>query len=230
MVFENLQQIITHCKWEGQYEYMDDYFISVNEQQIIDIFNGNINESETTVELLLWIAIYFRHIKNDYLNMKKFLKMTIKKKNTLGMTMMASYYFEIEQYTKMKKYYKMAINKGYSPAMNNMAYYYLNIKKNISKAVSMYKRAIEKGNMQAMTNLGVYYYTCTYDKTLGVDLFKQAVKKGDSNAMNNLAIYYCSIGAYFHAIQLFERVIEKGNLHSNAINNLAIIKKLYYKK
>ena len=147
-MFTSLQSII------DTYHYIFDDNLTHYESQIIEIFNGYVNDTDDPC-LLNINGLYYKSIK-DYDQMKKYYQMAIEKNNSSAMFNLAIYYQSIKDYEQMMKYYLMAIEKGQETAMNNLASYYESIK-DYEQMIKYYLMAIEKGNEMAMCNLAKYY-------------------------------------------------------------------------
>src|SRR5438552_2937590 len=117
-----------------QYNY--DYVNIDTKDSLIKIHNLLINniifEPLTSIELL-YLAIYYREISQNYELMKKYYLMAIDKGNSDAMNNLGYYYDKIEEnYDLMKKYYLMAIEKrNYDAAKNLLKYYIKNSNENI---------------------------------------------------------------------------------------------------
>jgi TPR repeat protein len=135
--------------------------IDVNE--IIDIFNGNIDEYvlkyNNCSPIQLIFALYYQFECINYELMKIHYLYCIENDNDTAMNNLGYYYQTIEKdYEKALMYYKMAILLKNSSAMNNLAYYYEKKLNNYEKAIEYYKMSIGAGSLDAINNLASLYY------------------------------------------------------------------------
>ena len=123
---------------------------------------------------MIHMGTYYRHIKKDYDNMKKYYLMAIEKNNDIAMYGLGCYYNEIKDYDNMKKYYLMAIEKNNIEALNALATYYKDVEKDYDNMKKYFLRDINiilrdgyeyRYNDEVLLyNLGKYYEEiCDYD-------------------------------------------------------------------
>ena len=113
-MFETLNDISKVCD-----EYIFNEEIKY-EEDIINIFNGNILKETNNDFLLNIIGLYYEYIEKNYDEMKKYYLKSVELNNVEAMYNLVRYYDENEEYDKMKKYYLMAFENG-----DNDGMYYL---------------------------------------------------------------------------------------------------------
>jgi TPR repeat protein len=160
--------------------------------EIIDIFNGNVEKYLKNIELYNNLGNYYKHIEKNYDLMKKYYLKAIKLDNVTSMNNIGHYYHHIEQnYKLMKKYYLMAIKKGSSNAMGNLGNYYEHIEKNYDLMKKYYLMAIKLDNNIAMNNLGYYYQFIEKNYGLMKEYYLMAIKNDfNYKNMHYLLNYY----------------------------------------
>jgi TPR repeat protein len=193
---------------------------SEHEREIVDIFNGKINDETTNDIVLNCVGLYHRYVTSNYELAVKYFLMAIEKGNADAINNLGWYYAKIEKnYEFAVKYYLMAIEKGNVNSMYNLGWYYDDIEKNYDLAVKYYLLAIEKGNAKAMNNLGWYYAKIEKNYELAIKYYLMAIEKCNVKAMDNLGRYYAKIEKNYElAIKYYLMAIEKGN--KKAMNNL----------
>uniref|UniRef100_A0A6C0H5L5 RING-type domain-containing protein n=1 Tax=viral metagenome TaxID=1070528 RepID=A0A6C0H5L5_9ZZZZ len=202
--------------------------IICDEKIILSIFNSlelkeedyDLNDSN----ILVFIGIYYRHVKKDNKNAKKYYLMAIEKGNKTGMNDLGYLYHIVEKdYKNAKKYYLMAVEKGNVNGMNNLGTLYHNIEKDYENAKKYYLMAIEKGDdHDAMNNLACLYYGIEKDNENAKKYYLMAIEKGNETAigniksiMDNLELYIC-----------LKKITNKTELIENGIKELKKTKKV----
>ena len=152
--YDNLNQI------EQKYNTTFDAKYNIISDTILDIFNNdcaNINNYNLSDVLVLSVlGYYYKHVKKDFNEMKKYYMLAIDLKNSSAMNNLGHYYESIEKYDEMTKWYTMAIKNNNSNAMNNLGYHYENIE-NYDEMKKLYLMAIDLKNVNAMYNLAYHY-------------------------------------------------------------------------
>ncbi len=192
--YTNLKQI------ENEYNILLSKNYYDNENIVLEIFNNNIenfkNYDLNNAIILNIIAIYYRFVKKNYSEMKKYFLLAINLKDTNAMNNFANYYGCIKKYDKMKKWIliAMTIDSSDFDTFHNLGYYYECIK-NYNKMLKWYLISSKYGNLNSMNYLGHYYESIkNYDEM--EKWFLMAIELGCSDAMNNLACYYYEIKNY----------------------------------
>ena len=187
--------------------------------EILEIYNSEnpeININLDNVNILNWISLYYKNIKN-YEKMKKYYLIAIEKENSDAMTNLGIYYYFIEKNHKEAiKYYSMAIEKGNSNAMLRLGCY-CELIEDYEEMTKYFLMAIEKDNSNAMYSLGSHYEDIE-DYEEMKKYYLMAIEKGNSNAMFKLGYYYENIKDYQEMTKYYLMAIEKEN--SNAMFKL----------
>jgi TPR repeat protein len=183
---------------------------------ILKILNSNVITDFIPGYEIIY-AIYYRYIKNDINEMKKYYLIAVENNNIDAIIDLGYYYYEVEKnYVEMFKYYLMGIELGNSYAMCNLGIYYTDIK-DYKLATKYYLMAIEKGNECAMNNLGYYYYiNKEYD--LAIKYYLMAIENGCIMSICNLGCLYLDIKEYEKMKHYYLLAISKGN--KNALTHL----------
>uniref|UniRef100_A0A6C0H5C5 RING-type domain-containing protein n=1 Tax=viral metagenome TaxID=1070528 RepID=A0A6C0H5C5_9ZZZZ len=220
-MFENIDEI------EKKYGLIISKRIN-DEKIILSIFNSlelkeedyNLNDSN----ILVFIGIYYRHVKKDNENAKKYYLMAIEKGNAYGMNNLGYLYYDMEKdYENAKKYYLMAVEKGNDCAMYNLGYLYYNIEKDYENAKKYYLMAVEKGDdHDAMYNLGCLYYDIKKDYNNAKKYWLMAYEKGNDCVMNNIKRIMNNLELYIS----LKEMINKTELIENEIKELKKVKKV----
>uniref|UniRef100_A0A6C0H5C3 RING-type domain-containing protein n=1 Tax=viral metagenome TaxID=1070528 RepID=A0A6C0H5C3_9ZZZZ len=219
-MFKNIEEI------EKKYGLIINKKIN-NEKILLSIFNSlEIREEDydlNDLNVLVIIGLYYRDVKKDYENAKKYYLMAVEKGNANGMNDLGYLYHIVEKdYENAKKYYLMAVEKGNDSAMNNLGNLYHNVEKDYENAKKYYLMAIENGCNMAMNNLGYLYYNVEKDYENAKKYYLMAIEKGNANAMNNLGYLYHFVEKdNENAKKYYLMAIEKGN--ELAINNLGLL-------
>ena len=125
---------------------------------LIDVFNNNnltydINDDKITNIY----GLYYQYKIKNYIEMKKFYKLSIDKNNSDAMFNLGFYYQGIgENNVLMKKYYLMAIELKHVNAMLLLGDFYL-FEKNYTEMKKYFKMAIDNGNKEAIIDLALYF-------------------------------------------------------------------------
>uniref|UniRef100_A0A6C0H6C5 RING-type domain-containing protein n=1 Tax=viral metagenome TaxID=1070528 RepID=A0A6C0H6C5_9ZZZZ len=214
-MFENIEEI------EKKYGLKIDKN-KYDEKIILLIFNSSELKEEdydlNDSNVLNIIGIYYRHVKKDNENAKKYYLIAIEKENEDAMYNIGYLYDKEKDYENAKKYYLMAIVKGNTSALNNLGNLYYD-KKDYENAKKYYLIAIEKGNDSAMNNLGLLYYKVEKDYENAKKYYLMSAEKGNNDAMNNLgSLYYNIEKDNENAKKYWLMAIEKGN--ESAMNNI----------
>ena len=212
-MFENIKEI--EKKYGLIFSKNDD------EKIVLSIFNSlelkeknyNLNDSN----ILVFIAIYYRYVKKDYENEKKYYLMAVEKGNKTGMNNLGYLYDIFEKdYKNAKKYYLMAIENGNKLAMNNLGSLYHNVEKDYENAKKYYLMAIENGCNMAMNNLGYLYYDIEKDYENAKKYWLMAIEKGNTSAMNNIKSMMDNLELYIS----LKKITNKNELIENKITNI----------
>ena len=187
--------------------------------EILEIYNSEnpeININLDNVNILNWISLYYKNIKN-YEKMKKYYLIAIEKENSDAMTNLGIYYYFIEKNHKEAiKYYSMAIEKGNSNAMLRLGCY-CELIEDYEEMTKYFLMAIEKDNSNAMYSLGSHYEDIQNYEEMK-KYYLMAIEKDNLDAMTNYACYYEDIEDYEEMKKYYLMAIEKGN--SNAMFKL----------
>jgi TPR repeat protein len=179
MTYDNIQDIIAKHQQANLLNYIKRH--NLIEEEIIDIFNGNIDEYvlkyNNCSPIQLIFALYYQFEVINYEVMKIYYLYCIENNNSTAMNNLAYYYqFTEKDFEKSVLYYKMAISLNNSTSMNNLAYYYEKNLNNLDKAIYYYKLSINNGCKDAIINLACLYYK-NNELTLAKEYIELYIKK-----------------------------------------------------
>ena len=168
-----------------EHNHIEDYIVNLYNNELIEL---NLIDSNK----LLWNGNYYKDIKKNYDEMRKYYLMAIELNNSSTMYNLGLYYETIENYDEMRKYYLRAIELNNSRAMHNLGLYYQTVE-NYDEMRKYYLMAIELNNISAMNNLGLYYQTVEKNYNEMKKYYLMAIKLNDSNV-----IKLCENYSYFY--------------------------------
>ena len=193
-----------------RYDYLSEY--------ILNLYNHKIIENDSA-DKLFWNGNYYRNIKRNYDEMKKYYLMAIDLNNSDAMNKLGIYYQIIEKnYDETKKYYLMAIELNNDTSMYNLAIYYQKIEKNYEKMKKYLLMAIELNNSDAMNNLGYYYQEIKRNYDEMKRYYLMAIELNNNTAMINLEFHYKDDLLSFYC--LLSKIENKNDLINEKINEL----------
>ena len=204
--FKTLKQIYATYNDDTYYDdvYIENY--SNITDYILNLYNDNIKFNNCyDLNKLLWNVNYYKDIKPNYNEMKKYYLMAIDVGSSDAMLTLAHYYHNIEKNCdEMKKYYLMAIDLGNSDAMFNLGRYYHYIEKDYNETKKYYLMAIELGNSNAMNNLGNYYEDIEKDYDKMKKYYLMAIELG-----NDGVIRRCKQNNYYYDNDIKNKILYK---------------------
>lgn len=197
---------------------------SVQEQIILDIFNGAYVLNTDDDEIYNLLGLYHEYITEDYKKMDYYYLKAIEKDNSTAMCNLALHHKCItKNYEQTEKYLLIAIGKGNLKAMRLLASYHEYTTKDYEKMEYYYLMAIEKCDTEAMCRLAFYYKNTKKDYIQMEKYFLMAIEKGNIDAMYTLARHHQTKTKDYKKMEYYYLMaIENGD--ENAYDALKIIK------
>jgi hypothetical protein len=162
------------------------------EKDIVDIFNGNITETDDSL-LNNVIGLYYRHIKKDDDTAIKHYMMASDKDNIIAMLNLVTKYNEMKNYDLMKHYALKILDNHcddefsahhsiYNNTVYTLAKYYYDVKNDPKEGIKYIRMGIEKNDFDSLN----YIITKTGKKSLDHTTQDCVVKYFEDNTIEKL--------------------------------------------
>ena len=171
---------------------------------IISIFNGNIQLKTDNPILLRIIGLYYKNVEENQDKMIEYYTQAsdlndIKAINELG----THYYFGKKDIDKMKQIFNKGVELNDSNSMKDLGYYYQYDEMNYEEMEKYYLMAIELGNIDAMNNLADYYHFVKKDYVKMKKYYLMSIELNNEISMYNLGRYYQYIEKNYYEMKKY---------------------------